>query len=164
MIFSEEECKFLIKIADLQTWKYADTGGIYHRVIMINDALAEEIHSRIGKYIPDKYEKYKTSKINNHFRYSRYIKGRLFHIHCDGQNYDKSGTISFINILIVINDDFEGGETNFYTEKKVNLNWDIVLKLKLDVVHFYHDQYHTGNKVIKPYKYLIRTDVLGFMS
>lgn len=173
-IFSKRECNILIKIANLiDEWKNPGTGGSYKRIVFINDTLANELQKRIINYIPKSFTSpkhinrykivnYRTTKMNNFFRFSRYNKGGDFPLHCDGQNYDKDGSISFLTLNIFLNDDFQGGETEFYESDNEYMEIRHIVKPKAGrAALFYHDQYHCGNKVRTPYKYLIRTDILG---
>ncbi len=172
-IFTKDECADLLNRANQEGWHNPETGGSYMRSIIIDRELADKLYVKLKEHIPDTYMGYKLLYINDHFRFSRYNTGGVFPIHQDGTNYDSSkvdeydgySTESVFTLNIFLNDDFEGGETDFFEPNPENPD---ELKLRFSVVPkcgrgslFYAKQYHRGNKVTVPYKYLIRTDVMG---
>ena len=118
------------------------------------------IFSIIKVYIPKKIKKVSIG-LNSHFRLSKYEEGQFFGIHKDGINFDHENkkNMSYATLNIFLNDNFEGGETIFYeTNKKT-----ITLKCKPKKGRgsfFYSQQFHEGAKLIKGYKYLLRTDLM----
>lgn len=172
-IFTPEECQALLDRANDQGWHRPETGGSYMRSIIIDKVLADKLYFQLKEHIPDQYMNYKLLYINDHFRFSRYDVGGIFPVHQDGTNYDSSrieeyegySTESVFTLNIFLNDNFEGGETDFFETSEENPN---KLKLRFRVIPktgrgalFYAKQYHRGNEVLSPYKYLIRTDVMG---
>lgn len=164
-IFTKEECKKLITIAEDIGWHEPHTGGVYMRSIMVSEDLADTLTERIWKHLPKEYERRELLYINDHFRFSKYNTGGHFKVHQDGNNLDNKykekygySTISYFTINIFLNDDFEGGGTTFY-------GYDF--KKKHTVVPeagkgaiFFKDQNHAGDRVKSPYKYLLRTDIM----
>ena len=176
-LLTKRECSKLIRKAnDLKTdstgnksWHTPGTGGSYMRVMMVDRTLADELFSRIKPYLPTTYNGYQLHYLNDHFRFSRYNKGGQFPLHMDGQNYDASrphltgghSAVSLFTLNIFLNDDFEGGETDFYNDASTkNLRYS-VKPLAGRGALFWARQYHCGNMVKTPYKYLLRTDVMG---
>lgn len=172
-IFTPEECQDLLDRANSEGWHSPQTGGSYVRSIIIDRELADKLYLQLKEHIPDYYRDYKLLYINDHFRFSRYDVGGIFPVHQDGTNYDSSrvedyegySTESVFTLNIFLNDDFKGGETDFFEMNKENVN---ELKLRFRVIPktgrgalFYAKQYHRGKEVLSPYKYLIRTDVMG---
>lgn len=168
-IFTKHECKELIEKANNIGWHKPGTGGSYMRAIMIDEDFAKKVFERVKKHIPDSYNGFKLEYINSHFRFSRYDTGGKFDLHNDGVNMDSkkapdgNNYRSVMTLNIFLNDDFDGGETDFYE----NVNGDLYLRYSCEPkpgrgALFYHNQLHKGNKVGKPYKYLIRTDVMGY--
>lgn len=174
-MFSKQECKDLLARAEKTGWHKPGTGGTYMRSIIIDQALAKELHNRIKEHIPDTYKadyfnkdgtyirsrRYRLICINDHFRFSKYYKGGRFPIHYDGKNIDSEGRESVFTLNIFLNDNFEGGETDFFDYHTVKLRYSVEPKPGRGAL-FYADQLHQGNKVTKPFKYLIRTDVMGY--
>ena len=172
-IFSQEECKKLIERANKEGWHLPETGGSYMRSIIVDRELADSLFTKLKSHIPDTYLDYKLLYINDHFRFSRYNTGGIFPVHKDGTNYDASrtneydgySTESVFTLNIFLNDDFEGGETDFFEqyENELKLRFRVEPKAGRGAL-FYAKQYHRGNKVLSPYKYLIRTDVMGIKN
>jgi len=178
-IFTKSECKKLIKHAEKTGWHQPGTGGSYLRSMLISTHFAKLLEKRIGKYIPKIYDAvyYSNGKplksyqwqyvgINDHFRFSKYSHNGKFPMHNDGQNFDKDDNQSYMTINIFLNDDFNGGETEFYHDPEYKPDGAFESRFVVDPkigrgALFFHDQAHTGNKVKNGYKYLIRTDVMG---
>ena len=87
-------------------------------------------------------------------------------MHCDGTNYDNDrheefgfSTESVFTLNIFLNDDFEGGHTTFYHDPST-VRYDAEPKAGRAAL-FYAKQLHCGTRVLSPYKYLLRTDVMG---
>ena len=172
-IFTKEECQTLIDRANVEGWHNPETGGGYMRSIIVDKKLADNLFSKLKCHIPETYLGYDLLYINDHFRFSRYNVGGVFPVHKDGTNYDASrvdeydgySAESIFTLNIFLNDDFEGGETDFFEQDKddvgkIKLRFTAVPKTGRGAL-FYAKQYHRGNKVLSPYKYLIRTDIMG---
>ena len=186
-LLSKEECRKLIDIANNmedddknKSWhKSSDTGGHYMCVIMVDDNLAQDLWKRIKKFLPSTYNRYKLVYLNNYFRFSKYKEHGVFPIHCDGTNYDgnhlelTSNCISesLFTLNIFLNDDeseteplLTGGETDFFNENNEGLSLRYSVKPKTGrAALFWSNQYHRGNIVEDGCKYLLRTDVMGYM-
>lgn len=180
-IFTSEQCRRIIHRANtIQTddkgnrsWHRPGTGGKYMRAIIRDEHLAKDLYSRLNQFIPSHGPgPWNSVYINPVFRISRYSEGGHFPIHVDGQNYDNSrpditglnSAISQYTLNIFINDDFQGGETDFFhSPNKDDLRHSVKPKPGRGAL-FYHGQYHCGNPVHGGYKYLIRTDVMAIMS
>jgi hypothetical protein len=174
-LLSPKECTDLINKANTvrndddgnKSWHVADTSGIYMRVVMIDKNLAETLFQRIKHLLPETYKGFKPVYLNSHFRFSRYNIGGMFPLHCDGTNLDRDRidtygeTHSMFTLNIFLNDNFTGGETEFFSRKKDQLLSRYVAKPKTGrATLFYANQLHRGNTVQTPYKYLLRTDVM----
>jgi predicted 2-oxoglutarate/Fe(II)-dependent dioxygenase YbiX len=135
------------------------------RSIIIDEVLSIDLFSRIKPHLPETYNGYTLEYLNSHFRFSKYDKNGKFPIHVDGKNYDEKKNKegynyeSLMTLNIFLNDDFEGGQTDFFF-KDFKLRYSVEPKAGRGAL-FYHKQLHRGNKVLQPYKYLIRTDVMG---
>jgi prolyl 4-hydroxylase len=92
--------------------------------------------------------------VNNLFRIYRYSEGQEFKVHMDG-TYEKSSTErSKITVLIYLNDEFGGGETEFVMPHRV------VTPETGKLLLFTHKQLHRGNMVSDGLKYVLRTDLM----
>lgn len=177
---SKAQCIALLERADIietddlgnKAWHRAGTGGGYMRVLMIDTELAAELWDRVEPFLPEgkEYRGYKLLYLNSHFRFSKYNKDGHFPVHCDGKNYDSArpdltgeyGAESLFTLNIFLNDDFTGGATDFL----VPVNGEMKLRYSVKpaagrAALFWGDQYHRGERVETPYKYLLRTDVMG---
>lgn len=176
-LLSPDECKNLIHRCNTLEkddngnipWHRPNTGGTYMRAITIDQKMADELFRRIKHLLPESYNGNKLMYLNSHFRFSRYNKGGQFPMHCDGTNYDKDryeefgcATTSVFTLNIFLNDDFEGGHTTFYNDD-FSPRYDAEPKAGRAAL-FYGNQIHCGTKVLSPYKYLLRTDVMGSLS
>lgn len=177
-LLSQRECAELIDRADYvkddhlgnKGWHQADTGGDYSRVILIDKNLADMLFERIKNSLPEnlEYKGFKLLYLNSHFRFSKYRAGGSFPLHCDGTNLDKDRadehgeTMSLFTLNIFLNDDFDGGETEFFNRHRGKYVSRYIAKPKAGrAALFYANQLHRGNKVKTPYKYLLRTDVMA---
>ena len=176
-LLTPAECKSLIERANAtktdnkgnKSWHRPGTGGSYARVLMIDTVLAETLYKRIQPFLPT-YDGMKLLYLNTHFRFSRYNVGGHFPLHCDGTNYDTDrapsyGALSAVSMLtlnIFLNDDFVGGETAFY-DNPTTLRYTVKPKAGRAAL-FFANQYHCGNSVGSPYKYLLRTDVMAIKN
>lgn len=84
-------------------------------------------------------------------RFYKYSPGQRFKMHKDGA-WQENGFWSRLTLLIYLNDDVDGGATNFKT---------ITIKPQTGtLVLFKHKTWHEGTEVISGTKYVLRSDVL----
>ena len=92
------------------------------------------------------------SGFNERFRYYRYEKQQQFTWHQDGAVRLDSGEESFLTFMIYLNDQFDGGHTEF--------GWESVRPVEGMALVFPHHLRHQGSVVTGGVKYVLRTDVL----
>jgi len=165
-IFTEEECQTLLERAFEKGWTPVDNGlAKYQRAVIIDDNLAEILFDKIEHLLPETYKNQRIVKLNNYFRFSRYIPGGRFKIHKDGINSDSDGNRAIFTLNIFLNDDFEGGGTIFYKNNNKNKNKNnILMNIRPKTARaglFYNQIDHEGEIVTKGFKYLLRTDVMA---
>ena len=144
------------------------------RVIMVDPTLADKLWSAVKEYLPVGIDGCRLVEINDHFRFSRYHNHGGFPTHCDGKNYaqprakDYEGHVaeSLLTLNIFLNDDFEGGETEFFhppDETGTLRSRCKIEPLAGRAALFWADQLHRGNPVTAKgtTKYLLRADVMG---
>ncbi|CAH6421060.1 Hypothetical protein KVN_LOCUS118 [uncultured virus] len=159
-IFTEEECKSIIKLAENRGLDDIDRGiAKYHRTIIKDKKLSDKLYIQLKSHIPIMFNGSKTICLNDHFRFSKYFPGEEFGLHKDGINQDSFGNRSVMTLNIFLNDDFSGGETDFYFDDQKKLRYSVIPKIGRGAL-FDSQQYHCGNKVLSGYKYLLRTDVM----
>lgn len=158
-VFTSDECQKLIKHFDSSKTKFIDRGiAEYYRLEEDSDEMANILWNKIKPYLPRYYEGGELVCLNTHFRYSKYEHGMEFGKHRDGTNQDKNGYRSIITFNIFLNDEFEGGETDFFDD-----SGNLILSAKPKsgrAALFDGSILHCGNKVLNGCKYLLRTDVM----
>lgn len=157
-ILSDEECKILMnKIDNNKNSEHIANGSFanYKRIVLIDNDLCDVIFNRIKHLLPND-KTYK--RCNEYFRIAKYNTGGEFKIHRDGINQDKYGNRSYLTLNIFLNDNLEGGETDFYNDDK-SLRLSVKPKTGTGAL-FYSQQLHSGNIVKKGNKYLLRTDIM----
>ena len=161
-LLTKQECEDLIKNFESKKdqVKFIDRGiAEYYRLEEDDPQLADKLWNRIKRLLPSVYQGGLISNMNTHFRYSKYEPGMQFERHRDGINQDQNGNRSVCTLNIFLNDNFDGGETDFFEGKNGNLIKSV--KPQPGRAALFDGQiYHCGNKVLKDCKYLIRTDVM----
>ena len=146
-------------------FQHQDRGNaFYGRVTGIMEfdgqPLNELLWNRLHHIIPTHVHGKPVCGLNDHFRFSKYHKGQFFDIHKDGINQDSKGNMSALTLNIFLNEDFKGGETDFFNSFDRNdLRFSITPKIGRGGL-FYAHQYHSGNEILEGTKYLLRTDVM----
>eukprot|EP00501_MAST-03F_sp_TOSAG23-6_P001600 GSMAST32.ASY1.ANO1.1666.1 assembled CDS len=152
--------------------------------IWLTDQLSEKMFARCRRFLPQTVGDSTlpmTQGLNARLRLYRYHPGAIYRPHVDGSwpgsgirmmnknyEYDIFGDRwSRFTFLVYLNDDFEGGTTNFYTPSP---NENIMEGRRVEprvgsVLIFPHGGsvgsiVHEGSAVTKGAKYVIRTDIL----
>lgn len=156
-LLTPEECQEFIAFVNKQELKTVDSGmALYDRHILVSDEWASKLFVRVIKFFPE--DIWSHIYVNNHFRFSKYNPGGYFYLHTDGVNTDEKGGRSYVTINIFLNDEFEGGETFFYTDSG---NHAVTAQPSPGRgAIFDRSISHKGNQVLNGYKYLIRTDMM----
>lgn len=84
-------------------------------------------------------------------RFYAYDPGQRFKMHKDGP-WLEDGLSSQLTLLIYLNEQFEGGATDFRTFSVTPHTGDALL--------FVHDTWHEGQEVTRGTKYVLRSDVM----
>jgi predicted 2-oxoglutarate/Fe(II)-dependent dioxygenase YbiX len=166
---SPDICKNLLNKANEHEWEEAlifdgEKYIIDHetrnckRVMFIDEEICNIIMNIIKDTLKEDASINDLVGINPMLRFMKYNKGNYFRPHFDIQYVDSCGNISLITIQIYLNDDFTGGETEFFDE-----NGEIIYKHvpKLgDIILFDQQIEHQGNEVTSGEKYSMRTDIM----
>lgn len=164
-IFTLDECKMLIDHANAVGYQSVDRGNaVYNRVVGRVSIRGKPLHDylwdTLRHHIPSHVHGKRVIGLNDHFRFSKYFVGQFFDVHKDGINQDSNGNRSALTLNIFLNDDFEGGETDFLNSSNpLDLRFSVKPKSGRGAL-FYAQQYHRGNRILSGEKYLIRTDVM----
>ena len=114
--------------------------------------LADIYWEKLKDSCPDKIENSEAIGLNEQFRFYKYESNQRFKRHIDGRFKRNENEESRITFMIYLNNDFEGGETEFD---------DIIIKPQIGTaLCFIHEQKHEGCPVTEGVKYVIRTDVM----
>ncbi|GAP86851.1 putative prolyl 4-hydroxylase [Rosellinia necatrix] len=150
---------------------------------VVDQAFHDALWKRVSPHIPSHVGGRKARGINRRFRVYRYVPGAEYRCHFDGgwppsgvdpktgaYVYDASPPSakqsSLFTFLVYLNDEFEGGETTFFTPsiREGVMNAFPVRPTMGSVALFPHGDargalLHEGTGVKKGAKYIIRTDV-----
>mmetsp|Transcript_16758 Transcript_16758/g.20151 ORF Transcript_16758/g.20151 Transcript_16758/m.20151 type:complete len:279 (-) Transcript_16758:1318-2154(-) len=116
---------------------------------------------------------WKVAGLNEAFRICKYTSGGHFSPHRDADYKRSDDNKSFMTFMIYLNEEFEGGTTNFVKDQQLNFNKEkkIYEALEGTITHrvqpqagsalcFYHDLLHEGEQLQSGTKYIARTDVM----
>lgn len=125
------------------------------RLMVFDNDLAKNLFQRANEFLPQTHEDDKILDFNEMFRIYKYSPGKRFKMHRDGSYVRNESEKSFYTFMIYLNDDFEGGETQFE-------NLFTVAPKKGSALVFYHPLRHEGKTLISGLKYVLRTDVMYY--
>lgn len=125
------------------------------RLMIFDNNLAKTLFQKAVEFLPQTHEDYQVLDFNEMFRIYKYSSGQRFKMHRDGSYIRNENEKSFYTFLIYLNDDFEGGETEFE-------NLFTVAPKKGSALVFYHPLRHEGKTLISGLKYVLRTDVMYY--
>jgi prolyl 4-hydroxylase len=126
--------------------------------VMLDDVdLARELWPRFEAHMPARIGAYSPVGLNERFRFYRYEQGQQFDWHRDGSFLRSDEEQSMLTLILYLNDDCEGGTTDFMFvgDKEIN----VAPQAGMGLV-FSHPLYHRGAPVISGRKYVLRTDVM----
>ena len=158
-VLTDNECKnFIESISQKQdTIKFSDSG------IFKNDKyIDEELSQKIFNKIPSKYRSmYNFKRPNNLIMTAMYEPGNSFGLHTDtGLYYDTTKREKTTNtLLIYLNDDYEGGKTQFYDDNGNKTR--LITPQKGKCLIFDINLWHQGNPITKGTKYWIGIEIIG---
>lgn len=122
------------------------------RIVFDSPELARKLYGRAHPLLPAELDGWRVSGFNERFRYYRYDAHQQFTWHQDGTVRISPNEESFLRFMIYLNDDFEGGSTDF--------RWESVQPVQGMALVFPHRLQHQGSVVTRGLKYVLRTDVL----
>lgn len=130
--------------------------------VMIDDvALASWLWERAAPLIPPEIEGWEVIGLNERFRFYRYDPGQRFLIHIDGYFARSEEERSRLTFMVYLNDDFEGGETAFFSGEGIHIqDWLSVQPERGAALVFDHIILHEGAAVRSGQKYVLRSDVM----
>jgi prolyl 4-hydroxylase len=125
------------------------------RVMFDDLTMAATLLQRIRPHVPHRLEReWELCGVNERFRCYRYDAGQYFAPHFDGAFVRHRDERSLITFMVYLNDDVEGGATNFFTPQHS------VTPCTGTALLFNHHLYHEGANVTGGRKYALRTDLM----
>lgn len=161
-LLSPEECAGFIRLAESRGFEQAPIGGTNvvnlevrnnGRVLLDDPALAVSLWERLAPWTPPLWGVHHAVGLNERFRYYRYTEGEYFNWHGDGSFVRSETERSLFTAMIYLNDDFEGGTTDFWGARGITPQRGMALV-------FEHRRLHRGAAVTRGRKYVLRTDVM----
>lgn len=162
---SRQECAEHVAKAEALGFEQATlggAGGVYReirdndRVILDDPELSRVLYERARPHLVAEWMQRTPCGFSERWRYYRYEPGQRFKWHGDGSHVRPNGEESQFTFLIYLNDDVEGGSTNFRLDKEVMR----VQPRAGAALVFMHKHLHEGGEVTTGVKYVLRTDVM----
>lgn len=162
-LFSQTECQNYLLFSEHRGYEEATVSlpsgpkmikGIRnnYRLIFTDEGLAQKLFQRLLPYLPPEIEGWKPAGLNEQFRFYRYDPKQRFNRHVDGRFRRNENEESRLTFMVYLNDDFEGGETEFD---------DVTIYPQTGTgLVFVHELRHKGCAVGSGTKYVLRTDVM----
>ena len=160
-----EECQEYIELTEEEGFKSAPITtrrGFVHkpevrnntRVIIDDPERAQQLFEKVREHLPEEIYGWKLQGINERFRFYKYVPGEYFKWHFDGA-YERSPVeVSQLTLMVYLNEDCEGGETQFADDIRG------VVPETGKLLIFSHPILHQGCEVKSGVKYVLRTDVM----
>ncbi len=186
-VFTAQECEDFIKQTEelgyLEDAAVSLPRSVRHNdniTWVVDDLTHDIIWNRCKDYMIDNKEIFYGKKIlgiNKRFRFYKYSEGDFFKLHSDG-SWPGSRVVnkeliadfykdrySQMTFLILLSEDFQGGETQFIVNKNGEKELVNIRTPKGGVLCFPHGLHplhclHSSNTITSGIKYIIRTDVL----
>jgi predicted 2-oxoglutarate/Fe(II)-dependent dioxygenase YbiX len=127
------------------------------RLIRDDQELARLWWSRCRSLQLPIFGRWRAVGLNERFRFYRYRPGQQFAVHRDGGYRRSADELSWMTLMVYLNEDFDGGETRFYPLNAEPLT--IRPQTGMALV-FMHDRAHEGAPVVLGSKYVLRTDIM----
>lgn len=129
------------------------------RYILTDSDLAQELFELIKEDLPQTYKGWALYGLNDYLRFYSYKEGQHFGMHYDGRYRPKPAFLeSRLTLLMYLSEDYEGGETQFFTDEA---HFRLGIEPAIGkIVIFDHHQNHNSTPIIKGHKLAFRTDVM----
>lgn len=174
-LLSEKECADIAQELDGTVWHAATVNRLQGRTVdarVRNNSTAVlrgspwggRLWERVKPHIPESMsrEDEETGRrvdlvpcgVFEPLRVYRYDVGQHFGLHQDQSYFRDDGARSLLTLLVYLNENFEGGETDFPEQERV------ITPKTGDALMFQHMLLHAGRAVTQGTKMVLRTDVL----
>lgn len=160
---TEKECEDLILFSETKGYEEATVSlksgakmmkniRNNERLIYEDEILAQQYWEKLKPFCPEKLDTAIAIGLNEQFRFYKYQSNQRFKRHIDGRFQRNEQEESRVTFMMYLNQDFEGGETNFD---------DLSISPKTGMaLCFIHELKHEGSPVTKGIKYVLRSDVM----
>jgi predicted 2-oxoglutarate/Fe(II)-dependent dioxygenase YbiX len=163
-VLSAGECAALVAFAEergfveapLTTeWGFVRAPEIRNngRAIVDDPRGAAALWARVAHAVPAARHGARVVGLNERLRFYRYEAGQFFRWHRDGAFARSPAERSHLTLVVYLNDDFEGGATEFE-------GGPVVRPKRGSALVFAHPVLHQGASVERGRKYVSRTDVM----
>ena len=165
--FTREECAELVAFAENVGFSDAPINTFFGptvvpevrnntRVMVDDPERASGLWKRLSTSVPTSIGRWNAVGLNERLRFYRYEPGQQFAWHYDGAFERPNGEWSKLTLMVYLNDDFDGGDT----ELDVDEGHIVVRPETGMVLLFDHPIRHQGAPVLRGRKYVLRTDVM----
>ncbi len=167
--FSSAECDEILKPAISNGFhsandKYPDSYRNNERYWEDNDTLTYQLTQKMMFLFKSNAALNQSTKeftsLNSRLRFCKYKEGQVFNVHRDGVYHKNSNECSKMTFLLYLNEDYRGGETNFYKDKNKAFPTFSYKGCKGDLLVFDHDIWHEGCEVLSGEKHILRSDLI----
>lgn len=172
-LWTPQRCAALIEQYGNETWLKSTVNAAAGRVVnerlrnndlaivrdgALADALFDDVRSQLPATMSAEWDG-KRIQVGLHglfrpLRIYRYQAGQHFGLHQDQSYRHDATTRSLLTLMVYLNEDFDGGETDFPEQKR------LIAPRTGFALWFQHMQLHAGLPVTRGTKYVLRTDVL----
>ncbi|EYF07786.1 2OG-Fe(II) oxygenase [Chondromyces apiculatus] len=173
-LFSAAECAEMLAGVDAHEWLPSTVNSATGRVVdtrirdntlavLRDPALAEELYRRVLPHVPRamlaevegrSHVAMEVTGVHVPVRIYRYEVGQHFGLHQDQAYFRGDGAKSLLTLMVYLNEDFEGGETDFPEQERT------IVPSTGTALLFQHMVLHAGNRVRRGTKLVLRSDVL----
>lgn len=161
---TDEECDALIQKSEAIGYEEAmiNRGGEQvmmksvrdnERVLFTDLVYAYQLWQRVKPWVIPVIGNSDAIGLNELFRFYKYNPGQRFRMHRDGSYVRSDREFSYYTFMIYLNDDYEGGRTNFQSG-------EYVTPKKGSALIFEHSLLHDGAALKEGVKYVLRTDIM----
>lgn len=191
-VLSKQECQIIIEASETNGFvsrKFRGDHTDSSSCVIWSEKLANLVFDRISNHLPNEsyfdnspgmtLEEYNSTKdglkinyygkldcINPHVRVERYYKSQSLKVHRDGcvlvKNKRDEHVYTVYAVLIYLNNEFEGGNTEFVVNREINgnkmYNFKGIKGNIGDALVFRHEILHKGGKITDGKKYVLRMD------
>lgn len=174
-LFRADECDAIVASVEAGEWLSATVNSAAGRVIdrsirdsstavVRDESLAQTLFQRVRGRVPARMVvedpalgarvAMRPVGVFTPLRVYRYEQGQRFGLHHDQSYAREDGARSLLTLMVYLNDDFEGGETDFPEQRQR------IRPVRGAALWFQHMLLHAGRAVTSGRKYVLRSDVL----